>query len=79
MEVLISEAAHLAFLLEPGLGTYRLHINTLYSNTGMVLAPYHCPEVQPGPHQIFGTVDGTEVFSSSLSTQLKLSPYFIVS
>ena len=29
------------------------------SASGVVLAP----EVQPGPHQIFGTVNGTDVFA----------------
>ena len=29
------------------------------STTGVVLAP----EIQPGPHHVFGTVNGTDVFA----------------
>ena len=35
-----------------------------------------CTKVQPGPHQIVGTVDGTDVFSLFCHPQLEPDPYF---
>ena len=42
----------------------RNSLELIDSTTGVVLAP----EVQPGPHQIIGTVDGTDVFAGPYIT-----------